>query len=61
MLNPKVDIPLFATNANPIQLYHSRRAKILAFKDEWYCAQMDSVSNMFAAVTKLANPAIWCA
>ena len=24
-LNPKVDIPLFATNANPLQLYHSPR------------------------------------
>ena len=28
-LNPKVDIPLFATNANPLQLYHSPRATIL--------------------------------
>ena len=32
VLNPQVDIPLFATNANPLQLYHSPRAKILAFK-----------------------------
>ena len=32
VLNPKVDIPLFATNANPLQLYHSLRAKPLAFK-----------------------------
>ena len=28
----KVDNPLFATTANTIQLYHSPRAKILAFK-----------------------------
>ena len=31
ILNPKVDTPLFATTANPLQLYHSPRAKILAF------------------------------
>ena len=31
-LNPKVDIPLFATNANPLQLFHSPRARILSFK-----------------------------
>ena len=31
-LNPKIDTPLFAPNANPLQLYHSHRAKILAFK-----------------------------
>ena len=30
-LNPKVDTPLFATNANPLQLYYSPRAKILVF------------------------------
>ena len=30
-LKPKVDAPLFAINANPLQLYHSPRAKILAF------------------------------
>ena len=30
-LNPKVDTPLFATNANPLQLCHSPRVKILAF------------------------------
>ena len=29
-LNPKVDTPLFATYANPLQLYHSPRAKMLA-------------------------------
>ena len=34
MLNPKVDIPLFATNANTLHLYHSATAKILAFKDD---------------------------
>ena len=32
LLNPKVDTPLFTTNANPLQLYHSPRMKILAFK-----------------------------
>ena len=31
ILNLKVDTPLFATNANPLQLCHSPRAKILAF------------------------------
>ena len=31
ILNPKVDIPPFATNANPLQLHHSPRAKIFAF------------------------------
>ena len=31
ILNPKVDIPLFATNANPLQLYHSPRENICAF------------------------------
>ena len=31
VLNPKVNTPLFATNANPLQLYYSPRAKILAF------------------------------
>ena len=31
-LNPKVDTPLFGTTANLIQLCHSPRAKILAFK-----------------------------
>ena len=31
ILNLKVDIPLFATNANPLQLYHSPRANICAF------------------------------
>ena len=31
-LNPKVDTPLFATTNNPLQPYHSPRAKILAFK-----------------------------
>ena len=31
LLNPKVDIPLFDTNTNRLQLYHSPRAKILAF------------------------------
>ena len=31
-LKPKFDIPRFATNANPLQLYHSLRMKILAFK-----------------------------
>ena len=30
-LNPRVDTPLFATTGNPLQLYHSPRAKILAF------------------------------
>ena len=29
--NPKVNTPLFATTANPLQLNHSPRAKILAF------------------------------
>ena len=33
-LNPKADIPLFATNVNPLQLYHSLRAIILTFKLE---------------------------
>ena len=28
MLNPKVDTPLFATNANPLQLYHFTRVKL---------------------------------
>ena len=37
-LNPKVDTPLFATNANPLQLYHYPRAKILAFN---LCANRD--------------------
>ena len=32
MLNPKVDIPLFATNDNPLQLYHSRKAKIVSLR-----------------------------
>ena len=32
-LSPKVDTPLFATNANPLQLYHSPREKILGLKD----------------------------
>ena len=31
-LKPKFDIPQFVTNANPLQLYHSLRAEILAFK-----------------------------
>ena len=31
-LNPEVDISLFATTANPQQLYHSPRVKILAFR-----------------------------
>ena len=31
-LNPKVDTPPFATTANPLQLYHSLREKILTFK-----------------------------
>ena len=32
-LNPiLVNTPLFATNANPLELYHSPRSKILAFK-----------------------------
>ena len=31
-LNPTFDTLLFATTANPLQLYHSPRAKILAFK-----------------------------
>ena len=31
LLNPKVHTPLFATVANPLQLYHSPRAEILAF------------------------------
>ena len=31
-LNPKVDTPLFATSANPLQLYHCPRVKIVAFK-----------------------------
>ena len=30
-LNPEVHTPLFATTANPLQLYHSSRAKILDF------------------------------
>ena len=33
VLNPKVDIPLFAANTNPLQLYHSPWRKMLAFKD----------------------------
>ena len=32
LLNPKVDTPLFATTANPLQLYHSPRVKIFALK-----------------------------
>ena len=32
MFNPKVDSPLFATTAVPLQLYHFPREKILAFK-----------------------------
>ena len=32
-LNPKVDIPLSATNVNILQLCHYLRAKILAFND----------------------------
>ena len=32
LLNPRVDNPLFASNANPLQLYHSPRVKILAFE-----------------------------
>ena len=31
-LNPNVDTPLFATNANPLQLCHSPRSKIMAFR-----------------------------
>ena len=31
-LNPKVDIPLYATDAYSLQIYHSPRAKILALK-----------------------------
>ena len=31
-LKPQVDILLFAANANPLQICHSPRAKILAFK-----------------------------
>ena len=31
-LNTRVEIPLLATNANPLQLYHSPRAKNLAIK-----------------------------
>ena len=31
-LNPKVDTLLFPTNADPLQLCHSPRAKILVFK-----------------------------
>ena len=33
LLNPRVDIPLFDTNANPLQLYHSPRAKFLTFNN----------------------------
>ena len=32
-----VATPLFATIANPLQLYHSPRMKILAFKDTLGC------------------------
>ena len=32
LVNLKVDTPLFATNANPLQLYYSPWAKILDFK-----------------------------
>ena len=39
VVNATVDIPLFATRANtyPLQLYHSPRAKILAFKEKCDC------------------------
>ena len=32
VLHPQVYTPLFATSANPLQLYHSPTAKSLAFK-----------------------------
>ena len=41
VLNPKVDTKLFATTANPLRLYHSPRAKIVAFKS--YTMQHNSV------------------
>ena len=37
VLNHEVDIPLFATDANPLQLHPSPRAKILAHKDKSDC------------------------
>ena len=47
-LNPKGNTPIFGTNVNPLQLYHSPRAKILAFKQEQLCKfhVCHSVSNL---------------
>ena len=50
-LKLKVDTPLFATNANPLQLYHSPRAKLLAFKDGKIFQSKNSGPIMFQRVT----------
>ena len=47
-LNPKVDIPLFATNANPLQLYHFPKGKILAF-NSYHVTLKENVNNCTSA------------
>ena len=54
-LNPKADIPLFATYANPLQLYHSPRVKTLAFKqikEEEHCNNCTTITVSWI-VTKI--------
>ena len=43
-LNPNVNMPLFPTNANPQQLYHSPRVEILAFNELTHASTTDNAS-----------------
>ena len=60
ILNPKVKTPLFATNANPLQLYHSPTAWPLSNSSDKHLALLPSWCKRVKNSTyDLKQMAVW--